>query len=148
MKSNHKILAALVFSALSLAACVSPSEPTTVTTVVVTDNPLVGAKWHVEDLSNRGVMDRSDLTLHFDNNGRLSGSTSCNSYNVEYTVKGNSMTVGNGMFSSAACVNPALMNQEANFMSILNDVKSFSFTNTNALVLKTADGRSITARRW
>ena len=82
----------------------------------------------------------------FQADGRVAGSTSCNSYSAAYTAKGDSLTFSMAASTLMACV-PALMNQESKFMEIFRDVRTHTITPDGALVLRTADGRTMTARR-
>lgn len=114
----------------------------------VTDgaSALVGAAWVVEDIGGSAIVDRSQATLVFGADGRVSGSGSCNSYSAGYTTKGDSLTFTPAASTLKAC-DPALMAQEERFMGIFRDVRTFTITSDGALVLRTADGRTMTARR-
>jgi heat shock protein HslJ/uncharacterized lipoprotein YbaY len=107
---------------------------------------LRGAEWVVEDIDGGGIVDGSHATLTFGEDGRVTGSTSCNSYSAGYTVTGDSLTFTQAASTLKACV-PALMTQEERFMSVFRDVRTFTITPDGALVLRTADGRTMTARR-
>lgn len=107
---------------------------------------LLGAEWVVEDLSGRGIIDRSRLTLNFGADGRLAGRASCNDYSGQYTLTGEGLSVSQTISTMKAC-SPALMNQEVEFLAILAKAGRFEISETGALVLRTDDQRSITARR-
>ncbi len=107
---------------------------------------LLGAEWVVEDIAGAGIVDRSHATLIFGADGRVSGSGSCNSYSAGYMVTGDSLTITQAVSTLKACV-PALMSQEEKFMGLLRDVRTFAIAPDGALVLRTADGRTIKARR-
>lgn len=107
---------------------------------------LVGVEWVVEDIDGGGIVELSRTTLTFGADGRVAGSLSCNSCTAGYTVKGDSLTITQAASTLKACV-PALMAQEERFMSIFRDVRTWTITDEGALVLRTADGRTITARR-
>lgn len=146
MSFTKRNVAAIAASLMCLSACAHESKPEPTLSVAVFNNTLVGQEWRVEDMSNKGIIDNTLMTLNFDAQGRVHGNSTCNLYNAAYTVDAATITIGSGMITERACLSPSLMNQEAEFMSIFNALKTYSFTPTNALVLKTADGRSITAR--
>jgi putative lipoprotein len=106
---------------------------------------LVGVEWVVEDIDGGGIVHLSRTTLTFGGDGRVTGSMSCNSYTAGYTVKGDSLTITQAASTLKACI-PVLMTQEERFMSILRDVHAWTITPDGALVLRTADARTITAR--
>ena len=108
-------------------------------------NLLTGQEWIVEDIDQRGIIDASHITLQFNNDGRLSGLASCNHYSASYHF-GESLQISNAISTRKACA-PALMNQESLFLSILAEVRDVRFDETAALILTTADGRTLTARR-
>jgi len=111
-----------------------------------TDTALQGGEWVVEDIDARGVIDRSRATLVFDTDGRLGGRGSCNSYSGSYTLAGQRLTVGPLATTMMACAE-ALMNQERRFFEIIMAVDGYAFSDDGALILSTADGRTIKARR-
>lgn len=106
---------------------------------------LVGQEWIVQDLNQQGVIDFSRLTMTFDDQGRLSGFTSCNQYSTAYEFN-ERLDIASAITTQKVCP-VAIMNQEKLFLSILMDVESLDISINGALILKTADGRTITARR-
>lgn len=106
---------------------------------------LVGQEWIVQDLNQQGVIDFSRLTMTFDDQGRLSGFTSCNQYSTAYEFN-ERLDIASAITTQKVCP-VAIMNQEKLFLSILANVESLDISINGALILKTADGRTITARR-
>lgn len=108
---------------------------------------LTGGEWVVEDINNRGIIDRSRATLVFSKDGRLSGRSSCNNYSGQYEMDGMKLSVpGTFAVTRKACV-PALMNQERDFLQIAEKLESYRFDNTGALILTDSEGRTLLARR-
>ncbi len=107
---------------------------------------LRGGEWKVEDIGGRGIIDFSHVSLTFGHDGRITGDTGCNSYSVPYEVSGDRLSIGQGISTQRACL-PALGNQERNFLQILSKVTRFEFSETGALILSTAAGDTVTARR-
>jgi heat shock protein HslJ len=107
---------------------------------------LQGREWVVEDIGGKGIVDNSRATLDFGADGRLAGRGSCNNYFAQYTLTGEGLTVARAGATMMACA-PALMDQEGLFLEILRNVRRFDLGEDGALVLRTDDGRTITARR-
>ncbi len=108
--------------------------------------PLLGREWMIENITGSGVIDNSNATLHFLPDGRLAGSTTCNRIVGSYKSKGRQLTIEPAGTTMMACPE-ALMNQERKMLSLLPTVESYRIDETGALVLTTADGSKIVARR-
>jgi heat shock protein HslJ/membrane-bound inhibitor of C-type lysozyme len=107
---------------------------------------LRGAKWVVEYLNGRGIVDRSRMTLRFGSDGRVSGRASCNNYSGTYLLTGEALTVSPVAVTRKACAE-SLMSQENEFLGLLRDVRRFSMSPDGGLILHTGDQRTIKARR-
>jgi heat shock protein HslJ/uncharacterized lipoprotein YbaY len=139
--------ATLEVRGLAYPECVeAPPGPATGSARAGTDNTLLGEEWVVEDIDARGIIDRSRATLAFGADGTLGGRSSCNSYSGGYTLTDQRLTVGQLATTMMACAE-ALMNQERLFLEILMAVESYSLSDDGALILSTADGRTLKARR-
>jgi heat shock protein HslJ len=100
----------------------------------------------VEDLNRTGIIDNSRLTLRFADNGQLSGRASCNTYLGQYKLTGEALILSPTATTLMSCP-PALMQQERRFLTLLQAVNRFELRADGALILHTADGRTLTARR-
>jgi heat shock protein HslJ len=69
-------------------------------------------EWLIEDLDRRGVMDNVEVTLKFDNEGRVSGQQGCNVVTGRFTNDMASLSFGPLLSTRKMCGSPALMNQE------------------------------------
>ena len=107
---------------------------------------LQGPEWIVEDIAGKGVVDGSRATLNFGADGRLAGRSSCNGYFAKYTLTGEGLAISQAGGTMMACA-PALMSEEGLFLELLRNVRRFDLGADGALVLRTDDGRTITARR-
>jgi hypothetical protein len=108
--------------------------------------PLLGAEWKIESLGGGGVIDNSPATLRFMADSRLAGNASCNRIIASYTSKGSTLSIKPAGTTMMACP-AALMKQERKLLDLLPKVKYFRIDGRGALVLSTADGRTIVARR-
>jgi heat shock protein HslJ len=107
---------------------------------------LRGPEWVVEDIDGKGIVDRSRATLSFGADARVTGNASCNTYSAGYRLSGEGLEISAAAVTMKACV-PALGNQERSFLGILQAVIRFEIRPDGALVLHTADGRKLRARR-
>lgn len=107
---------------------------------------LRGGEWVVEDLDGGGIIDRSRMTVQFGDRGSVSGRASCNTFNGQYTLSGEGVTIRDPAVTLRACA-PSLMAQEERFLTTLRAVRGFDFTSDGDLVLKADGKRSIKARR-
>jgi putative lipoprotein len=107
---------------------------------------LRGGEWKVEDIGERGIIDFTHVSLTFGHDGRITGVTGCNSYSFPYEVAGDTLSLGQGINTQRVCL-PALEDQERKFLQILSQVTRFEFSETGALILSTAGGDTLTARR-
>lgn len=135
----------IVASALLLAACATTgSEPPSAG--AASSARLQEGEWRIEDIGGQGVIDNSRATLVFGNDGRLSGNASCNRLIASYTVQGEKITISPAGLTMMACP-PALMDQERKLVDLLRAVGSYRIDGTGALVLRTASGKQVVARR-
>ena len=132
-----KVLMTSFLFMLMLAACSgagfgSEAEP-----------DLEGTNWILEQFGPAGeltaVLPNTEPTLNFDD-GQVAGHASCNSYFAEVTL-GDDGTMTVGMIGSTlmACMDEAMMQQEADFLAALGQVNSYTLSGSQ-LTLHTADG--------
>lgn len=107
---------------------------------------LQGREWVVEVLDGQPTLEKPRITLTFDALGRISGLASCNQYGADYTITGEGLSIGKGMTTMMACDEP-IMEQEQFFLELLQRVSGFSIGAEGALMLHTADNRTIKALR-
>ena len=107
---------------------------------------LLRGAWEVDGVGGTALVNKSRVTLDFDANGRLTGSATCNRYVTTYLLTGEGLTVTMPISTMRGCA-AALMSQEQAFLTALRGVKRFELTADGALVLHSADGTTITARR-
>ena len=133
-----------IVSALLLAACATTgSEPPP---GAASSARLQGGEWRIEDIGGQGVIDGSRATLAFGSDGRLSGDASCNRLIASYTVEGGKITISPAGLTMMACP-PALMDQERKLVDLLRAVDAYRIDDTGALLLRTAAGKQVVARR-
>jgi len=107
---------------------------------------LLGEEWRVESIGGQPLVADSAVTIAFSDEGRLSGSGSCNRYNAGFTLTGEGLTIDQAAATMMAC-EPELMEQEQGFFHLLAGVTGFMIEPDGALVLVAAPGERILARR-
>ena len=108
--------------------------------------PLLGQEWVIESIAGGGVVDNSHATLQFLREGRLAGKATCNRFFGNYESGAGKLRIQTAGVTKMACP-PALMNQENKLLELLPAIESYRIDKTGALVLSTADGRTVLARR-
>ncbi|MGE6698889.1 META domain-containing protein [Hyphomonas sp. NPDC076900] len=108
---------------------------------------LGGGTWTVEDLNRGGVIDNTVLTLTFTEDGKVSGSTGCNSLSGSYAATGTHLTFSPLAMTRRACLAPALNNQETKFTAALQGEMAWRITADGALELTREGGHRVLLRR-
>lgn len=91
--------------------------------------------WIRTDYNNDATVtprDTKAFTITFDNDGRFSATTDCNSMNGSYTTDGNKITFGQIAMTRMFCPD----SQETEFAQMLTESQSFMFTGRGELVLE------------
>jgi heat shock protein HslJ/membrane-bound inhibitor of C-type lysozyme len=107
---------------------------------------LTGGEWIVETIGGAPVVDKSEATILFMEEGRVAGNASCNRFIGGYHLTGEGLSFSQMGNTMMACED-ALSRQEARFLELLQAVFRFEISPTGRLVLHAPDGRSITAKR-
>jgi heat shock protein HslJ len=104
---------------------------------------LAGTTWEVIGYNNgkqavTSVLADTSITLQFNSDGTLSGSSGCNTYNGSFTVSGNQITIGPLASTRMAC-SQELMDQESLYLAALGSAATYQIKDTG-LELRTKDG--------
>lgn len=106
---------------------------------------LIGPEWQVEDIAGGGLIDGSHVTMGFDATGRVAGSAGCNRFFAGYSLTGEGLAFDKAGATMMACPE-ALMNQERKFLTTLETVTGFDFSDDGALLLRAGGDTVIKAR--
>jgi len=137
MRTEEPIVAAVL--ALFLAGCAGGAAPA---------GPapgIVGPEWVATDIAGGGVGD-AQITLTLEAAGRAGGRGGCNSYGGSYTLSGTALHFGPMAATKMACA-PALMDREQRYFNALMGVVRYALADDGALMLTTADGKTLLFRR-
>jgi heat shock protein HslJ len=129
MKRSIALLAAIVL----LAGCAITSRDATM--------DLPGTSWVLVDLDGTAPVGETPPTIAFDDQGTVTGTGGCNTFNGEVTIDGSDLSVGPLASTQMACEED-ISTQEAAFFTALQDVTSYTVDNEGRLVLQ--DGGTLT----
>jgi heat shock protein HslJ len=114
---------------------------------------LAGSDWNVTMYNNGreavvGVIEGTELTVLFGDNGELSGSAGCNQFVGGYTVDGNTIEIGQLGSTMRFCAEPeGIMEQEQAFLAALQSAATFRIE-ADQLEMRTAgDAIAVMATR-
>lgn len=113
--------------------------------------PPYEGEWVVELIDNIKVMPDSDVTMRIEGAGlvgvaSIMGIASCNNYRGSFEVTGTTVKVGELLRTMKMC-DAARLGEENDFLTLLRDVVRFEVQSRDILELKTADRKTIVARR-
>ena len=117
----------------------------TVLTFSAGESGLSGTSWLATGYNNGkqavvSVLDGSEITAAFGEDGQLTGSAGCNNYNASYTVDGDSIHVGPAASTRKLCSSPVgVMEQEYAYLSAIQQAASYERTGSE-LTLRDAEG--------
>jgi heat shock protein HslJ len=109
-----------------------------------TSSGLTGVVWRATNYNNGreavvGMLENTEITAIFDEEGALSGSAGCNNYVAGYTTDGNQITIGPAASTMMFCAEPeGVMEQEAAYLAALATAATYSI-NGQVLEMRTAD---------
>jgi heat shock protein HslJ len=112
-------------------------------------NRLAGTSWQAQALvdpatqSVSPILPGTTVTMSFSADGKVSGSSGCNTYTSTYVVDGSKLTMTAPIGTKVLCSEPAgIMEQEAAFLTLLPKVGAYAIDGAN-LSLQTADGKAL-----
>ena len=99
---------------------------------------LTGTKWVLVSNSGTNPLPDHEITLEFQEDGRMGGSAGCNSYGADYALQGVSFVPGMIISTMMACEEP-IMQHESSYLSALQSMQYFQL-DTDQLLLVNPDG--------
>lgn len=106
---------------------------------VTTD--LAGTRWTATRLDHEVAVSDAPPTIDFGDDGRITGSTGCNSYQGVYQLDGSSLSIEVGPMTRRAC-GPPIDAQETAFVQALGSTTGFDLAG-DTLTLTDAEGRDL-----
>ena len=93
--------------------------------------PLNGSDWVLDAYNDGGgafinIIAGTLITAEFGNDGSLTGSAGCNTFNTTYQVEGRNITIGPVALTQKECADPqGVMDQEAKYLQALGTAATF-----------------------
>jgi len=103
------------------------------------EDELSGGQWQLISIDGQPAAVNSLITLTFDNEGSLFGSSGCNSYSATYTVEGDRISIGPIISTLMMCTNAATAEQERAYIGALQNAVTWTVVD-GQLLLMTRDG--------
>lgn len=137
------VFPAAILGVSLVSSCALVSEPSNSQTLSeFSDKDLHNKTFLVEDISGKGIVDYSNITLYFHENGQFSANTGCNSVFGEYSRNGDSLEFGALGATKKMCA-PALMEQEQAVISALSATNGIVQRSDGALILTSNNGQEM-----
>ncbi len=100
---------------------------------------LAGTRWTLVSLGAPGnevpVIEGSNVNLEFEDGGQAGGSGGCNSYSVQYQVAEKRIAFLEVVSTLMACDDPAVTNQEAQYLQALRSASRFTIAGDTMSIL-------------
>jgi heat shock protein HslJ len=91
----------------------------------------------------KNVLPGTRITATFNSsNGRVTGSAGCNSYGGAYQINGSRITISELISTKMACTQPGVMEQEQQFLSLMQTALSFD-TSATTLTFNCGNGQQL-----
>ena len=107
---------------------------------------LAGTNWRLVSLgppsAETDIVAGTTVTANFGEDGRIGGSTGCNSYGGTYEVRGDTITIGRLVSTRRACLDQNANEQERRFLAALEAANRFRLS-SNRLTVFADRGRSV-----
>jgi heat shock protein HslJ len=125
---------ALVVAVVLLAGCDITSRDATI--------DLPGTSWVLAELDGAAPVGETTPTIAFDDQGGVTGTGGCNTYNGEVTIDGSELTFSPLATTQMFCAEDGVADQEQAFLTALQGVSSYTVDDEGRLVLQ--DGVTLT----
>ncbi|MCD4672911.1 MAG: META domain-containing protein [Anaerolineaceae bacterium] len=138
MNKNKRTLIWIMILGLILASCSTLSPAGT--------DELENTKWNLVFIRKSVPIADRTITIEFED-GKVHGSSGCNTYFGEYTIDGNNISCGQLAATAMACLDPeGIMEQEQEYLTFLSEVDTYSIEGEQ-LILKEAHQDQLTFQK-
>jgi heat shock protein HslJ len=118
----------VVLFALAVTGCAITSRDAT--------TELPGTSWTLVDLAGAEAVGDPAPSLAFTEEGTVTGTTGCNTFNGEVSIEGSSLTFGPLATTRMACLEEELAEQEQTFLLAMEAVTGYTIDSQGRLVLE------------
>ncbi len=123
MKRSIALLALLALSACAITSREATTE-------------LPGTSWALVDLDGAEPVGETPPSITFNDDGSVTGTTGCNTFNGEVTIEGSELTFGPMATTRMACLDEGASLQEHAFLTALEGVTGYTVDDEGRLVLE------------
>jgi putative lipoprotein len=109
---------------------------------ITLNDPLNGTAWTLTSINNSPPLENTTVTVEF-KDGKIGGSSGCNSYGGFYKVSGEKITTDSIAMTLMACMDQGVMAQEQAFLEYLQEAQAFKL-NEDQLQILSSNGKSLT----
>jgi putative lipoprotein len=152
MKQAKRLLLVLAFTLAACAPITAPPTPPPLAPTPLPEVPpapmddLVGTQWTLVSYGPPGaetpVIEGSEVTLAFQEDGQAGGSGGCNSYGGPYVVEGGVLSFGEVVSTLMACVDEQVMEQEQQYFQALQTAGQYKLV-AGGLTIYYDNGQSV-----
>lgn len=107
---------------------------------------LTGTQWRLTSYGEPGsetqIIEETEVTLQFEQEGQAGGSGGCNSYGAQYEIFNGTISFTEMMATEMACDGEGVMDQEAAYFQALRSAESFELID-GELKIWYNDGQSV-----
>lgn len=129
---KNKVLTAFLIMAIFLSACNVGGG----TSSLVLDN----SHWVLEQINGQAVIADTLPTLSFNEDQKVAGNASCNTFVGSYTLEGNKLSFGNLASAKMFCAEPeGLMDQEGAYLAALESATGYRSEEGKLLLIDDSD---------
>ena len=119
----------------------SPSDSTNPSEMMKNIPSLENTAWQLIALGGTQPLTKKPITLSFNENGRLAGSSGCNRYFGGFSVQGNQLTIKSPLGSTKMACPETFMKQEQQFLQALTTAKKYKINAKGQLEIEYSDGK-------
>ena len=111
-----------------------------------TETILINTRWALESYGEPGaetpVLEETEVTLRFDEEGQAGGSGGCNTFGAEYVISDGRISFTEIIATEIACPGEGIMEQERQYFEALRTAGEFELTD-HRLTIWYADGQGV-----
>lgn len=94
----------------------------------LSSNETIMGQWKIFAIQEVQTLNKSTVTIEFNEENKVSGSASCNNFSSQYSKDNNSLTIASVATTRKMCP-PILMTQESKMLSTLTKVRRYQLIN-------------------
>lgn len=128
MKIQKALIAVIIVLAIGLTNCNA--------------NNLAGTEWILGAMNGISMVDGTSLTIQFGSDGKISGSSGCNTFGGDYSISGDTLNFQKLFMTEMACLKVGVMQQEQAYQSSLGQVYKYALKD-NQLILMDVKGSTL-----